>query len=155
MQPNNRKIEASSYSRCNLLWMYWGGGGVDNIMKQLQYQYITSPFIDWQVVICSWHVFFMQPLNVGVIYYIFTVIFVEKMLLLQQNGDNHIQNFHLGSYIVRYTFGYHVLWWHVCGAIQLFPPYIRRYAWLNTVIPLFKIYFLNFEWKRNLTEDSH
>ena len=35
-------------------------------------------------------------------------LFEGKILLVHQNGDNHIQNFSLGRYIVRYMFGNHV-----------------------------------------------
>ena len=48
---------------------------------------------------------FMQLAAAGLIgatKYIFTVFFKEKI-------NNHIQNFHLGGYIVGYTFGNHVL----------------------------------------------
>ena len=45
------------------------------------------------------------------------------------NGDNHIQNFHLGRYIVGYTFGNHVLRLRSRVAVKLnFRPYIRRYT---------------------------
>ena len=45
------------------------------------------------------------------------------------NGDNHIQNFHLGRYIVGYTFGNHVLRLRSRIAVKLnFRPYIRRYT---------------------------
>ena len=45
------------------------------------------------------------------------------------NGDNNIQNFHLGRYIVKYTFGNHVLRLRSRVAIKLnFRPYIRRYT---------------------------
>ena len=35
--------------------------------------------------------------------------FKVQMLLVHLNGDNHIQNFHLGMYIAGYTFGNHAL----------------------------------------------
>ena len=59
---------------------------------------------------------------------------------VHQNGDNHIQNAHLGRYIVGYTFGNHVLRLRSRVAVKLnFRPYIRRYTSpnenLNTVIP--------------------
>ena len=42
-------------------------------------------------------------------------------------GDNCIQNFHLGRYIVRYTVGNLVLRWRVRGAVKRdFQTYIRR-----------------------------
>ena len=45
------------------------------------------------------------------------------------NGDNHIQNFHLGMYIVGYTFGNHVLRLRSRVVLKLnFRPYIRRYT---------------------------
>ena len=47
-------------------------------------------------------------------------------------GDNGIQNFHLGRYIVGYTVGNLVLRRHVSGAIKRdFRTYIRRYTSLN------------------------
>ena len=46
--------------------------------------------------------------------------------------DNHIQNFHLGRYIVGYTVGNLVLQRHVSGAVKLdFRTYIRRYTSQN------------------------
>ena len=46
-----------------------------------------------------------------------------------QLGDNHIQNFHLGRYIVGYTVGNLVLWRGVSGALKRdFQTYIRRYT---------------------------
>ena len=51
------------------------------------------------------------------------------MLIVHKNRDNHIQNFHLGRYIVGYTFGNHVLRLRVRVAVkQNFRPYIRRYT---------------------------
>ena len=42
---------------------------------------------------------------------------------------NHIQNFHLGRYIVEYTFGNHVLRLRLRVAVKLnFRQYIRRYT---------------------------
>ena len=44
-------------------------------------------------------------------------------------GDNCIQNFHLGRYIVGYTVGNFVLRRRVSGAVKRnFRPYIRRYT---------------------------
>ena len=46
-----------------------------------------------------------------------------------QLGDNCIQFFHLGRYIVRYTVGYLVLWRRASGAVKRdFRTYIRRYT---------------------------
>ena len=51
------------------------------------------------------------------------------MLILYLNGDNHIQHFHLGRYIVGYTFGNRVLRLRLRVAIKLnFRPYVRRYT---------------------------
>ena len=45
------------------------------------------------------------------------------------HGNNHIQNFHLGRYIVGYTFGNHVLRLRSRVAVKLnFRPHIRRYT---------------------------
>ena len=42
-------------------------------------------------------------------------------------GDNCIQNFHLGRYIVGYTVGNLVLWWRASGEVKSdFRTYIRR-----------------------------
>ena len=44
-------------------------------------------------------------------------------------GDNCIQNFHLGRYIVGYTFGNHVLLLRLRVAVKLnFRTYIRQYT---------------------------
>ena len=44
-------------------------------------------------------------------------------------GDNCIQNFHLGRYIVGYTVGNLVLWRRISGAVKRdFRMYIRRYT---------------------------
>ena len=44
-------------------------------------------------------------------------------------GDNCIQNFHLGRYIVGYTVGNLVLWRRVSGALKRdLRTYIRRYT---------------------------
>ena len=41
-------------------------------------------------------------------------------------GDNHIQIFHLGRYIVGYTVGNFVLWRRISGAVKHdFRTYIR------------------------------
>ena len=61
-------------------------------------------------------------------------------------GDNCIQIFHLGRYIVGYTVGNFVLRLRVSGAVKHdFRPYIRRYTspyeHLNMVIPIL-MYFL-------------
>ena len=49
---------------------------------------------------------------------------VEKYL-----GDNHIQNFNLGRYIVGYTVGNSVLRRRASGAVKRdFRTYIRRYT---------------------------
>ena len=46
-----------------------------------------------------------------------------------QLGENCIQNFHLGRYIVRYTVGNLVLRGRVSGAVKHdFQTYIRRYT---------------------------
>ena len=54
-------------------------------------------------------------------------------MLLQQQiyhlGDNHIQNFHLGRYIVKYTVENLVLWQRVNGDVKrYFRTHIRRYT---------------------------
>ena len=47
-------------------------------------------------------------------------------------GDNCIQNFHLGRYIVGYTVGNLVLRRHARGAVKRdFRTYIRRYTYPN------------------------
>ena len=44
-------------------------------------------------------------------------------------GDNYIHNFHLGRYIVGYTFGNLALWRRLSGAVKRdFRTYIRRYT---------------------------
>ena len=49
--------------------------------------------------------------------------------LIRHLGDNCIQNFHLGRYIVGYTVGNLVLRRHVSGAVKRdFRTYIRRYT---------------------------
>ena len=46
-----------------------------------------------------------------------------------QLGNNFIQNFHLGRYIVGYTDGNLVICWHASGAVKCnFWTYIRRYT---------------------------
>ena len=58
--------------------------------------------------------------------------FLEKKYYLKkksQLGDNCIQNFHLGTYIVRYTVGNLVLQQHASGAVKRdFRTYIGRYT---------------------------
>ena len=50
-------------------------------------------------------------------------------------GDNCIQNFHLGRYIVRYTVGKLVLWRRASGAVKRdFRTYIRRYTSPNEIL---------------------
>ena len=50
-------------------------------------------------------------------------------LIFNELGDNCIQNFHLGRYIVGYTVGNLVLRRHVSGAVKRdFRTYIRRYT---------------------------
>ena len=59
----------------------------------------------------------------------FRCLFEGKMLIVHWNGDNHIQNVHLGRYIAGYTFGNHVLRLCLRVAVKLnFRPYIRRYT---------------------------
>ena len=78
----------------------------------------------WQEVLCSW-----SPLDVQAQQSTFHCLFEEKMLIVHQNGDNHIQNFHLGRYIVGYTFGNHVLRLRLRVAVKLnFRPFTRRYT---------------------------
>ena len=51
------------------------------------------------------------------------------MILTIYLGDNCIQNFHLGRYIVGYMVGNLVLRRHISGAVNLdFGTYIRRYT---------------------------
>ena len=58
-----------------------------------------------------------------------TLQFETKLQKCIRIGDNHIQNFHLGRYIVGYTLGNHVLRLHSRVAVkQNFRPYIRRYT---------------------------
>ena len=64
-------------------------------------------------------------------------------VLVVQLGDNCIQNFHLGRYIVGYTVGNLVLRRRASGALKRdFRTYIRRYSLppqmkiLNMVIPI-------------------
>ena len=50
-------------------------------------------------------------------------------LIFNELGDNCIQNFHLGRYIVGYTVGNLVLRRRVSGAVKRdFRTYIRRYT---------------------------
>ena len=63
-------------------------------------------------------------------------------------GENCIQNFHLGRYIVGYTVGNLVLRWRLRIAVKHdFRMYIRRYTSpnenLNMVIPIL-MHYLNF-----------
>ena len=54
------------------------------------------------------------------------------MYTVYQLGDNYIQIFHLGRYIVGYTVGNFVLLRRVSGAVKHdFRPYIRRYTTPN------------------------
>ena len=66
---------------------------------------------------------------------------IENRVSEYNLGDNCIQNFHLGSYIVGYTVGKLVLWRRASGAVKRdFRTYIRRYTSpneiLNMVIPI-------------------
>ena len=48
---------------------------------------------------------------------------------MNENGDNHIQNIHLGRYIIGYTVGNHVLQLRLRVTIKLnFRPYIKRHT---------------------------
>ena len=67
-----------------------------------------------------------------------TLIFINAVkfngiyLMLFKLGDNCIQNFHLGWYIVGYTVGNLVLRRRVSGAVKRdFRTYIRRYTSQN------------------------
>ena len=54
---------------------------------------------------------------------------IQTSLGMVQLGDNCIQNFHLGRYIVRYTVGNLVLRQRASGAVKRdFRTYIRRYT---------------------------
>ena len=65
----------------------------------------------------------------------FHCLFEGKMLAMYYNGDNHIQHFHLGRYIVRYTFGNHFLRLRLRVAVKLnFRPYIQRYTSQNDIL---------------------
>ena len=56
-------------------------------------------------------------------------VLIELQSLVLDLGDNCIQNFHLGRYIVGYTVGKFVLRRRASGAIQRdFRPYIWRYT---------------------------
>ena len=62
----------------------------------------------------------------------FHCLFEGNMLIVHYNGDNHVQNFHLGKYIVGHTFGNHVLRLRSRVAVKLnFRPYIRLYTSTN------------------------
>ena len=77
----------------------------------------------WQAFLCSW-----QPLDVGASKYIFTV-FLRKNINSPLKWGKPYSKFHLGRYIVGYTFGNHVLWIRLHVAVKLnFRPYIRRYT---------------------------
>ena len=74
-----------------------------------------------------------------------TAWITELPLLVIQLGDNCIQNFHLGTYIVGYTVGNLVLRRRVSGAVKRdFRTYIRRYTSPNEnfeyVIPILMRY---------------
>ena len=58
------------------------------------FHWLTSGFMQMASILCSW-----QLLDIGTT---FSLSFLRKMLLLHLNGGNHIQNFHLGRYIVGY-----------------------------------------------------
>ena len=48
---------------------------------------------------------------------------------MYQNGDKHIQNFHLEKYIFEYTVRNHILRYHSHVHAQLnFQPYIQQYT---------------------------
>ena len=49
-----------------------------DILSQTLFHYITSLFIGWQAVLCSW-----QLLNIGTTYNVFIVFFKVKMLLVK------------------------------------------------------------------------
>ena len=53
---------------------------------------IKSHFLGWHAALCG----FNAPIQ-------------DQTAKVHYNGDNHIQNFHLGRYVVGYTFGNHVL----------------------------------------------
>ena len=54
---------------------------------------------------------------------------MHEPTLTAELGDNRIQNFHLGRYIVGYTVGNLVLRRRISGAVKRdFRPYIRRYT---------------------------
>ena len=56
-------------------------------------------------------------------------VWVSILIWKQHLGDNCIQNFHLGRYILRYTVGNLVLRRRVSGAVKRdFPAYIRQYT---------------------------
>ena len=58
-----------------------------------------------------------------------------RLVILNKLGDNCIQNFHLGSYIVGYTVGNLVLQRRTSGAVKLnFRLHIRRYTSLNEIL---------------------
>ena len=93
-----------------------------------------------QAVLCSWRRWTYRRNKVH-----FHCLFQGKMLIVHKNGDSHIQNFHLGRYIVGYTFGNHVLRLRLRVAVKLnFRPYIRRYTSPNA----------NFEYSYPLIESK-
>ena len=130
---------------------------VINLLSQTRRHYVTSLFIGWQLILCSWQTLKVFFLNV-------------KMLLVHYSGDNHNQNFPLGRYIVGYTVGNLVLrrrvsdplnrnydpLIHVCALWHLRfvlsnpteepspdsihfraingPPTIRSFSWWTTVV---------------------
>ena len=78
----------------------------------------------WQAVLCSWRRWTYRRNKVH-----FHCLFEGKTIIVIYNGDNHIQIFHLGRYIVGYTFGNYVLQLRLRVAVKLnFRPYIRRYT---------------------------
>ena len=83
--------------------------------------------------------FTQLQLFAGATYYI-----EGRILLSHKNGDNHIQNFHLGRYIVGYAVGNYILQLPLCVSIKLnFRPYMyisnnvpSQMKILNMVIPI-------------------
>ena len=74
-------------------------------------------------LVCDFGISWSYSLVFGVIY---------NLLKNKQLGDNCIQSFHLGRYIVRYTVGNLVLWRRVSGDVKRdFRTYIRRYTSQN------------------------
>ena len=88
-----------------------------------------SLFIGWQVNICSWQAVLCSSGRRRNIVH-FHCLFEGKMLIVNKNGDNHIQNLYLGRYIARYTFENPVL--QISDRISHdIPPHLKI---LNTVI---------------------